>query len=349
MKIKAGILGCTGAVGQKLIALLSNHPDFEISEIAASENSAGKKYIDVVNWKEQTHIPDRIKSMVINKCTPPLNAKILFSGLDSSVAGKIEADFATVGYIVVSNSKNHRMENDVPLIIPEINFEHFKLIYSQRKRWGSGGFIVTNPNCSTIALAISLYPIYKNFGLTKVIVTTMQAISGAGYPGVPSLDILGNIVPHINDEEEKIQTETLKIFGKLEKSKISFADFKISASCNRVPVRDGHTLSVSFETKKKTTKEEIIKSLNKIKNFGFYFSPDKVIDYIEDKFRPQPLLDASIDKGMRISVGNLRKCNVLDWKFTALGHNTIRGAAGAAILNAEWLLHNGYLERKNRK
>jgi aspartate-semialdehyde dehydrogenase len=349
MKIKAGILGCTGTVGQKLIALLSNHPDFEITEIAASENSAGKKYIDTVNWKEQACIPDELKNNIIKKCKPPLNAKILFSGLDSAVAGKIEADFAKAGYIVVSNSKNHRMESDVPLIIPEINSEHFKLIDLQKKRWKSGGFIVTNPNCSTIALALSLYPIYKYFGLTKVIVTTMQAISGAGYPGVPSLDILGNVVPHIKDEEEKIQTETLKIFGQFEKEKISFADFKISASCNRVPVRDGHTLSVSFETETKATKEEIINSFGKIKNFGFKSSPDKVIEYIDDPFRPQPLLDANSDKGMRISVGNLRKCNVLDWKFTALGHNTIRGAAGAAILNAEWLIHNGYVERKSRK
>lgn len=348
MKIKAGILGCTGAVGQKLIALLSNHKDFEITEIAASENSAGKMYADVVNWKEPVPIPVKIKKMVIKKCEPRLNAKILFSGLDSSVAGKIEGDFAKAGYIVVSNSKNHRMEKDVPLIIPEINYEHFKLISTQKKRWNSGGYIVTNPNCSTVALAISLFPIYKNFGLSKVIVTTMQAISGAGYPGVPSLDILGNVVPHIKDEEEKIQTETQKIFGKLNKGKIDFADFKVSASCNRVPVRDGHTLSVSFSTKKKATKQDIIKSFDKIKNFGFTFSPEKVIEYTDDPFRPQPLLDANIDKGMRIAIGNLRKCNVLDWKFTALGHNTIRGAAGAAILNAEWLLKNGYVER-NRK
>jgi aspartate-semialdehyde dehydrogenase len=349
MKIKVGILGCTGAVGQKLIALLSNHSDFEISEIAASESSAGKLYSDVVNWKESTPIPESIKKLEIRKCEPGLNAKILFSGLDSSVAGKIESDFAKAGYIVVSNSKNHRMEKDVPLIIPEINSEHFKLIDIQKKKWKSGGFIVTNPNCSTIALAISLYPIYKYFGLKKVIVTTMQAISGAGYPGVPSLDILGNIVPHIRDEEEKIETEALKILGKYVNGKILFADFKVSASCNRVPVRDGHTLSVSFKTKKKIKREEIIKSFGKIRNFNFSFSPEKVIEYLDDPFRPQPLLDANLDKGMRVTIGNLRKCNVLDWKFTALGHNTIRGAAGAAILNAEWIINNGYLKREKRK
>jgi aspartate-semialdehyde dehydrogenase len=349
MKIKAGILGCTGAVGQKFVVLLSNHPDFEISEITASEKSVGKKYKDVVNWKEQIQIPEFIKSMEIKKCNPGLNADILFSGLDSSVAGKIEADFAKAGYIVVSNSKNHRMEEDVPLVIPEINYEHFNLINLQRKRWNSGGFIVTNPNCAAIALAISLYPVHKMFGLSKVMVTTMQAISGAGYPGVPSLDILGNIVPHISDEEEKIQIEILKILGNFENNKISFADFKVSASCNRVPVRDGHTLSVSFELKKKATKEEIINSFSKISNFGYNSSPEKVIEYIDNPFRPQPLLDVNLDKGMRVTIGNLRKCNILDWKFTALGHNTIRGAAGAAILNAEWLLNNGYLERKSNK
>lgn len=349
MKIKAGILGCTGAVGQKLITLLSNHPEFEISDIAASESSSGKLYENAVRWNESTPIPDKIKKMTVKKCKPGMNAKILFSGLDSTVAGKIEADFAKAGYIVVSNSKNHRMEKDVPLIIPEINFEHFKLIDLQKKRWNSGGFIVTNPNCSTIVLAVSLYPVYKYFGLNKVIVTSMQAISGAGYPGVPSLDILGNIIPHIKDEEEKIQTETLKIFGKFDKGEISFAEFNISASCNRVPVRNGHTLSVSFETKTKAKSEDIIKSFGKIKNLGFNFSPEKVIEYFDDPFRPQPLLDANSDKGMKVSIGNLRECNVLDWKFTALGHNTIRGAAGAAILNAEWLVHNGYIKEGKTK
>lgn len=348
MRIKAGILGCTGAVGQKLVALLSTHPNFEITEISASENSSGKKYIDAVNWKEQTQIPESVKSMTVKKCEPGLDARILFSGLDSSVAGKIEADFAKAGYIVVSNSKNHRMEDDVPLIIPEVNAEHFNLIDIQKKRWNSGGFIVTNPNCSTIALAISLYPIHKKFGLSKVMVTTMQAISGAGYPGVPSLDILGNVIPHISDEEEKIQIETLKILGKYENNKITYADIKVSAACNRVPVRDGHTLSVSVELLKKATKEEIIKSFSEIENFGYESSPEKVIEYTNDPFRPQPLLDGNLDKGMRVSVGNLRKCNILDWKYTALGHNTIRGAAGAAILNAEWLLHNGYIERESK-
>lgn len=349
MKIKTGILGCTGAVGQKLISLLENHPNFEITEITASEKSAGKLYVDAVNWKEQTPIPFKVKNLVIKECKPGLDAEIVFSGLDSVVAGEIEASFAKAGYIVVSNSKNHRMEEDVPLIIPEVNAGHFSLIELQKKRWASGGFIVTNPNCSSVALALSLYPVYKKFGLTDVIVTTMQAISGAGYPGVPSLDILGNIIPHIKDEEEKVQSEILKILGKPENNKIKFADFRVSASCNRVPVKEGHTLSVSFSTKQKAGKQEIINSFTEIKNFGYNFSPEKVIEYTDDPFRPQPLTDSNIDKGMRVTVGNLRKCSVLDWKFTALGHNTIRGAAGAAVLNAEWLLNNGFLERNGGK
>lgn len=348
MKIKVGILGCTGAVGQKFISLLNNHPQFEVTEIAASENSSGKKYKDIVRWKESLPIPASIENKIIKKCEPPLNCKILFSGLDSSVAGEIESNMADAGYIVVSNSKNHRMEKDVPLIIPEVNHKHFSLIKKQKARLKSGGFIVTNPNCSTIALAIALAPVYKKFGLKKVIVTTLQAVSGAGYPGVPSMDILGNVVPHISGEEEKIETETLKILGKYKSGKIEFADFAISASCYRVPVRDGHSLSVSFKTSKTATKKEIIESFKTIKNFNFNFSPEKVIEYTDEPFRPQPLLDLNTDKGMRITVGNLRKCNVLDWKFNVLGHNTIRGAAGAAILNAEWLVANGYVKEDSK-
>lgn len=351
-KIKVGILGCTGAVGQKLISLLEGHPFFEITEIAASENSAGKLYKEAVSWREANPIPQSVENLTVKKCLPDFDCKILFSGLDSNVAGGIEETMAKAGYIVVSNSKNHRMYDDVPLIIPEVNAAHFKLIEQQKKRWKSDGFIVTNPNCSTIVLAIALSPIYNLFGLSKVLVTTMQAVSGAGYPGVSSMDIMGNILPYIKDEEEKIQTETLKIlgsYGKDKVQKVNYADFKISAACNRVPVRDGHTLSVSLETQKKVTREEIIpafSSFNNSNRLNLNFAPDNIIDYIDEPGRPQPLLDLSKNNGMTISIGNLRKCNVLDWKFTALGHNTIRGAAGAAILNAEWLVENNYLEHE---
>ncbi len=341
-KIKAGVLGCTGAVGQKLIALLDKHPLFEVTEIAASERSAGNVYEETVNWLEPNDIPENIAKMKIKNCIPELDCKILFSGLDSKVAGDIESTMAKSGYVVVSNSRNHRMFENVPLIIPEINAEHYKLIESQRQN-DKEGFIVTNPNCSTIVLCLSLYPIYKSFGLKKVMVTTMQAISGAGYPGVPSLDILGNVVPHIPDEEIKMETETLKIFGKYENGKINFADFKVSAMCNRVPVRDGHTISVSFETEKKASRMEILNSLDE---FNIEHKPDPetdVIRYFENPFRPQPMLDAGKGNGMTVSVGNLRECSVLDWKYTALGHNTIRGAAGAAIINAEYLVKEGLL------
>lgn len=344
-KIKVGILGCTGAVGQKLVALLADHPFFEISALAASEYSAGKLYKDAVNWKEQISIPEHIKNIKVTRCDEKFDCRILFSGLDSSVAGKYESENASAGYIVVSNSKNHRMNDDVPLVIPEVNPEHFDLIEIQKKKIKNGGFIVTNPNCSTIILAIALSTINKKFGLKKVIVTTMQAISGAGYPGISSLDIMGNLIPYISDEEEKIETELLKIFGSFENGKITPAEIIVSAVCNRVDVKDGHTLSISIETDKKAEKDELIKSFDSINNLSkLNLSPEKVIKYFDDPKRPQPLYDLYINNGMTVSIGNIRKCNVLDWKFTALGHNTIRGAAGAAILNAEWLLKNEYID-----
>ncbi|MFA7361581.1 MAG: aspartate-semialdehyde dehydrogenase [Candidatus Kapaibacterium sp.] len=342
-KIKVGILGCTGAVGQKLISLLENHPWFETSGVAASEISAGKIFSDRVNWRESKPIPIDVKNLTIKNCKEELDAKILFSGLDSSVAGEIEEYYANEGYAVVSNSKNHRMDSDVPLIIPEINHSHFVLINQQRNRFSKRGFIVTNPNCSTIVMVLALYPIFRKYGLKKVIVSTMQAISGAGYPGVASLDILGNVIPYIKDEEEKMQTEPQKIFGKYENEKIKYADFTVSAMCNRVPVQNGHTTSISFKTSGGASKEDIIKSFEDIENLSLPFSPQKVVQYFEDPARPQPTLDLNNGNGMTVSVGNLRKCEVLDWKLTAFGHNTIRGAAGAAILNAEYLAKNNYI------
>jgi aspartate-semialdehyde dehydrogenase len=339
-KIKTGILGATGAVGQKLIALLEKHPWFEVVEVAASEKSAGKVYSERVNWKEATPIPADVGTMKIKKCLDPLKAKILFSGLDASVAGDVEEHYAKLGHVIVSNSKNHRMNEAVPLVIPEINNEHLLLINKQKTQ--GRGFIVTNPNCSVTMLAVALYPIFKKFGLDKVLVTTMQAISGAGYPGVPSLDILGNVIPHIAGEEEKIEKEILKMFGIMKNNKIKPANFKVSALCNRVPVYNGHTLAVSFSTKKTAQEKEIITALKSLSALDLPSAPSEVIKYFKEANRPQPLLDINSGKGMTVSVGNLRRCNVLDWKFTVFGHNTIRGAAGAAILNAELLVKNGY-------
>ena len=343
-KVNVGILGCTGAVGQKFISLLRNHPIFEISELVASENSAGQKYKDRVNWKEAEFYSESIGNLRIKKIGDNLDAKILFSGLDSSVAGEAETWYAEKGYAVVSNSKNHRMVENVPLVIPEINKEHFKLIEYQKSYKSSGGFIVTNPNCAIVVLTLALFPIHRDFGLSKVMLTTMQAISGAGYPGVPSLDILGNVVPHIKDEEAKVETEAQKILGVLNGSSVSFADFKVSASCYRVPVRDGHSMSISFETVKKASKDEIIKSLNCVERLDLYSSPEIVLQFIDSPLRPQPILDVNTGNGMTVTTGNLRECSILDYKFSAFGHNTIRGAAGAAILNAEYLLKAGFIK-----
>lgn len=345
MKIKTGILGCTGAVGQKFITLLQNHPIFEISELAASEKSAGKKYIDAVNWTESSPIPDKIKNKIVKKCIPDLDCEIVFSGLDSSVAGEIEDNFANVGYYVISNSRNHRMDEDVPLLIPEINQGHISLLNKQMKRRKSDGFIVTNPNCSTVVLCLSLLPFLKSNKIEKILVSTMQAISGAGYPGVPSLDILGNVIPHIKDEEEKIQTEPLKILGENKNNKIIFSNIKISAMCNRVPVIDGHTLSVSVKLKNKTSIEKLISNIDSIKPEKLNSSPQKLIYFFSNPSRPQPARDVNLGNGMSISIGNLRKCYILDYKYTALGHNTIRGAAGLAILNAEFLLKKGLIKK----
>jgi aspartate-semialdehyde dehydrogenase len=334
-KITVGVLGCTGAVGQKLIVLLTNHPQFELVEIAASENSAGKKYGSVVNWKEPAALPKQIANMAIKQCSENFTAKILFSGLDSSVAGTIETNLAQKGHIVVSNSKNHRMDEYVPLVIPEINADHFALISAQKQHNHTTGFIITNPNCATVILAIALFPIYRKFGLQKILVTTMQAISGAGYPGVPALDILGNVIPYIAAEEHKLETELLKIFGKVTSAaQIKTADFKISAMCNRVPVYNGHTLAISFTTQEQVTRAALVAALRDF---------PECLQYFDDPARPQPLLDVNAGHGMVVSAGNLRPCNVLDWKLTALGHNTIRGAAGAAILNAEFLIKNKVL------
>lgn len=343
-KIKVGILGCTGAVGQKFISLLEGHPFFEISAIAASERSTRQKYKDRVNWTETTPLPEDIGEMIITDCSGDHDCKILFSALDSSVAGEVETEMSDKGYAVVSNSKNHRMDDNVPLLIPEINGDHFALIDSQPSKSSSGGFIITNPNCATVVLAVTLAPLHTNFGIDSVIVTTMQAISGAGYPGVPSLDIMGNLIPHIGGgEEEKLETEPLKILGSLDGDKIKFADFKVSAAVNRVPVRDGHTVSVSVKLKKKASKDEILKAFDEAKSYDLPFSPKKLIHYFDTPGRPRPLNDVNTENGMAISIGNLRECSVLDWKYTALGHNTIRGAAGAAILNAEYMVKNNLI------
>ena len=347
-KIKVAVLGATGTVGQRMVSLLDGHPWFEVSALCASEKSAGKPYAEAVGWQLDGFVPERFAKMVVKPCvTDGLDAAIALSGLDADVAGDIETAFAKAGIAVVSNARNHRMEPDVPLVIPEVNADHLAAIEVQRKNRGWKGCIVTNPNCSTIGLAVALKPLHDAFGVKKVMVTTMQAISGAGYPGVPSLDILDNVVPFIKGEEEKMQSETLKLLGGYDGA-FSDAAIAVSAHCNRVLVRDGHTESVSVEMEKKPALTEVADVLRNWKpetsGLGLPTLPARSIVVHEDPARPQPRRDRDLGRGMTVSVGRLRPCPILDWKFTVLSHNTVRGAAGAALADAELLVAKGFVK-----
>jgi len=345
-KNKVAILGATGSVGQKFIELLSNHPWFEIDELAASDKSAGKKYGEAVNWVMQIPFDKKIAGMGVKKCEPVLNSKIVFSALDASVAGTIEEDFAKAGYIVISNARNHRFDDDVPLMVPEINSNHLEIIKNQKFEKGA---IVTNPNCSTIGLVMALKPLDDEFGIESVNVVTMQAISGGGYPGVPSMDIIDNVIPFIGGEEDKMEIEPKKILGKITDGKINYATITISAQCNRVSVIDGHTECVQVKLKKKTSKEEIIKAWNNFsaepQKLNLPSAPEKPIIYLEGENYPQPRIHRNLGKGMSVAIGRLRECSLFDYKFVVLSHNTIRGAAGGTILIAELMKSKGYLDK----
>jgi len=342
-KIPVGILGATGSVGQKFIELLIDHPWFEIKELAASESSAGRKYKDAVDWFLSTPIPEQTAGIEVKKCEPNLDCKIVFSGLDSSIAGEVEIEFAKNGYVVISNSRNHRMDKDVPLLIPEINPEHIELI--KKQKYGEG-FIVTNPNCSTIGLALALKPLIDNFGVESVNVVTMQAISGAGNPKKVKLDIDDNVIPFIYGEEEKMETEPLKIFGELNLDGISFADFQINAQCNRVNVSDGHLETVQVKLKNKAAAEDVIISWRNFtsepQTLKLPSAPKYPIHYFDEDDFPQTKRHRNIENGMAASIGRLRADKFFDYKFVVLSHNTVRGAAGGAILCAELLKENGY-------
>ena len=345
-KLSVGILGATGIVGQRFIQLLEHHPWFEVSWLAASDRSEGKPYAQAARWRLKTAIPERIAQMTVSPATPEGAPKIIFAALDSAIAKEMEPAFAAAGCAVVSNSSALRMQSDVPLVIPEVNADHIPLIEVQGWRRKSGGFAVTNPNCSAIGLVLALAPLHQKFGLETVMAVTMQAVSGAGYPGVASLDILGNVIPYISNEEEKMEEETQKLLGKLNGNSIVPAPFAMSAQCNRVAVEDGHTESVSIGLKTKAQPEEIIAAWNEFRaepqSLRLPSAPEQPVIYLHGVDRPQPRLDVDSGGGMTTSVGRLRKCNVLDWKFTLLSHNTIRGAAGAALLNAELLKAKGY-------
>jgi aspartate-semialdehyde dehydrogenase len=347
-KIPVGILGATGMVGQRFIQLLERHPWFEVTWLAASERSFGKSYEEAAKWKMKTPIPARVARMQVSAAEPTGAPKVIFAALDADIAREMEPAFADAGCAVISNSSAFRMHPQVPLVIPEINPDHLKLIDGQSWRKQSGGFMVTNSNCSVMGLAIALAPLQKAFGIEAVFAATMQAVSGAGYPGVASLDILGNVVPYIKNEEEKMQEEAGKLLGKLKGREVVPADFVISAHCNRVAVEDGHTESISIKLKKRASAEKIIAAWRDyrglVADLKLPFSPAEVIFYDERVDRPQPRLDIERGHGMTVSCGRLRPCSLLDWKFTMLSHNTIRGAAGAALLNAELLKAKGYLE-----
>lgn len=344
-KIKVGILGATGTVGQKFVELLSDHPWFEISALGASDRSSGKRYIDSVRWASPTPLSPKIKEMIVSSCEPDLPCRIVFSGLDSSVAGEIEENFAKAGYIVISNSKNHRMSANIPLLIPEVNSDHLQLIQSQQ--YGKGA-IITNPNCSVIGIALALKPLLQKWNIESAHVVTLQAISGAGYPGVPSMDILDNVIPHIDGEEDKLETEPLKILGTYTQNKIINSPIRLSAQCTRVAVADGHLACVSVKLKEKVKADEILATWRTFQaepqKLNLPSAPKFPVHYLDGEKRPQPKFDRHLEGGMAVSVGRLRECPLYDWKFIVLSHNTVRGAAGCAILNAELLLKSGYIE-----
>lgn len=349
-KFRVGILGATGVVGQRFIQLLEGHPQFEIAALAASDRSQGKSYADACTWRLPGDMPPAVKQIVVQPPAPPLECDFVFSSLPGDIAAKAEEDFAREGYPVISNSSSHRMGLDIPLLIPEVNSAHLELIEAQRTNHEyNRGFIVTNPNCSAIAMVIPLAPLHEQFGVTSCVVTTMQALSGAGYPGVPSLDATDNVIPHIGGEDEKVECETRKILGVVSQGNVLDADMNVSAQCNRVNVTDGHMASVRVKLARSATLAEVRTALASFtaepQRLQLHTAPARPIIVRDEIDRPQPRLDRDAGNGMSITVGRLMPDSVFDYRFMALGHNTIRGAAGAAILNAELLVARGYLEK----
>lgn len=343
--IDVGILGATGVVGQQFVSRLARHPWFRPSWLAASERSEGKAYAAIAPWRLAAAIPDEVAGMTVESCTPGRGPRVVFSGLDASVAGEIEQAFAAAGHFVVTNARNYRMDPLVPLLVPEVNADHLTLLPEQQKQKGWKGAIVTNPNCSTVVLAMALAPL-RVFDVKTVLVSTMQAVSGAGYPGVPSLDILGNVVPFIGGEEEKIESETLKILGK-NGGRVPHPAI-ISAHTNRVAVVDGHVMTVSADLGTKPSIEDVVAALKAFRGrpqeLSLPSAPNPPVLVSSEPNRPQPRLDADRGDGMAVTVGRVRSCKVTHIKFVALGHNTVRGAAGAAILNAELMAADGFFD-----
>jgi len=348
-KLRAGILGATGAVGQRFIQLLDRDPQFEVTALAASDRSEGKTYADACTWRLPGGMPEPVKGIRVQAPHPPLDCDVIFSSLPSNMAHAVEEEFARAGYPVISNSAAWRMEPDVPLLIPEVNHAHLELLQAQgpARKFAGGGYIVTNPNCSTIMLALALAPLEQRFGLESVIVTTLQALSGAGYPGVASLDATDNVMPFIENEEEKIERETQKILGRLKNGKVEMGQFAVSAQCHRVNVTDGHLGAVRVKLSRPAKLEDVQDALASFtslpQQMKLHMAPERPIIVRAEQDRPQPRLDRDAGGGMSVTIGRLRPDKVLDFRFVALSHNTIRGAAGGTILNAELLAATGRL------
>ena len=345
-RIPVAVLGATGSVGQRFIQLLERHPWFRLHEVVASERSAGKTYGEAADWRLESLLPADAARLEVKSLGSELESRLLFSGLDSSVAGEAEDEYANRGCAVISNSRNHRMDDDVPLLIPEVNAGHLEVIDQQKRR--RGGYIVTNPNCSVVGLAMALAPLEREFGIDSVQVTTMQAISGAGYAGVPSYAILDNVIPYIGGgEEDKIEKEPRKILGRWTNGRFEDAPMTISAQVNRVPTIDGHLMTISVLLRATPSLEEIRAAIESFtgepQKLALPSAPRNPLHYLDAPDRPQPRLDRDREQGMAVTVGRLRPCNVLDVRMVALVHNTIRGAAGAALLNAELLQAKGLL------
>jgi aspartate-semialdehyde dehydrogenase len=346
-QLEVGILGATGMVGQQFVRLLDGHPWFKTAWLAASERSEGRSYAEAMKWRLASPPPAGVLGMRVDACTPGNGPRIVFSALDANAAKDIEPAFAAAGHIVVSNARSYRMDPTVPLVIPEVNGDHLPLIARQRREHGWKGAIVTNPNCSTVVLSMVLAPL-RQFGLARVMVTTMQAVSGAGYPGVPSLDILGNVIPTISGEEEKMESETQKILGRYERESVVPHGLTVSAQTTRVPVVDGHTEAVSIEFEERRTPADVRAALESFRarpqELNLPMAPRLPVLCTDLSDRPQPRLDVERENGMAVTVGRIRPCSVLHVKLIALGHNTVRGAAGVAILNAELMVAEGMLD-----
>jgi aspartate-semialdehyde dehydrogenase len=347
-KIPVTILGATGTVGQKFVRLLADHPWFAIASVAASGQSAGRRYGEVVRWREQVPIPDRVAGLTVQRAEASLPGRIAFSAIEADIAGEVEQAFAHAGKYVVTNTRTHRMEPDVPLLVPEVNPEHLELLCRQQRERGWKGGIVANPNCSTAGLVLALAPLHRAFGVERLFVATMQAVSGAGYPGVASLDALGNVIPYIGGEEEKMEGETRKILGRLEGAVVAEPPIRVSAHTNRVPVLDGHLEVVSVGLSRRASPEEAVAALEAFRPpaevADLPSTPARPVEVDHRADRPQSRLDLERGAGMTVTVGRVRPCPLLDLRLVLLSHNTIRGAAGAAIQNAELLVRRGFLQ-----